>query len=526
MGVKILTAKEAINLIKDQDTIATGGFVSIGIPEELEIELENRYLETASPKNLTLYYAAGQGDGKETSLNRLAHEGLLKRVVGGHWNMAPKIQKLSFENKIEAYNLPQGTISHMFRDAGAKRPVTLTRVGIDTFVDPDVDGGKINDITKEDIVHKVCVKGHELLAYDVPKIDVVLLRGSYADEIGNISLEEEVAVLDATTMAMACKNNGGIVIVQVKDVVKSGTLDPRLVKIPASMVDVVVKTSNPFEYHRQVDQCVYSPFTPGIKIATESEFKTIGLDSKKVIARRAALFINDEDVVNLGIGMPEKITNVLNEEGQLYKITLTIESGLLGGSPLGGKMFGASINPHIIYEQDRQFDYYDGGGLDVTFLGLAQADRFGNINVSKFGTKIAGCGGFINISQNTKKVVFCGTFTTNGLKEEIVDGKLNIIQEGKIKKFLEDVEQITFSGKFANKTNQEVYYVTERAVFVLGKDGLILTEIAPGVDLKRDILEQMDFEPIVSKDLKLMDEKLFKDERINLVLSNKEVVCL
>ena len=518
MKVQFLSAREAADLIKDNSTIATGGFVGIGVAEEIELELENRYNETSHPRNVTLYYAAGQGDGDSRAVNHLSPKGLLKRVVGGHWNLAPKLQKLAIDNEIEAYNFPQGVISHMFRDAASNKPGTLSKVGLSTFVDPDLEGGKLNTITKEDLVKKVTVLDEEFLYYETPKLDYVLLRGTFADEVGNISFEEEAVTLDATNMATACKNNGGTVIVQVKDIVNQGSLHPKLVKLPNSLVDVVVKTSDPYKYHEQIFGEYYNPSYSGQTKKLLSTVEPPKLDNRKIIGRRAALEVKAYSTTNLGIGIPEVVGAVINEEGERDKITLSVEAGPTGGVPAGGKSFGASINPYAILDQDNQFDFYDGGGLDITFLGLAQCDEKGNINVSKFGPRIPGCGGFINISQNTKNVVFCGTFTAGGLKEEIKDGQLHIIQEGREKKFIKAVEQVTFSSSYAIKTNQNVKYITERCVMVLTDKGLMITEIAKGIDLEKDIINQMEFKPLIAKDLKLMDERIFKDQLMGLQL--------
>ncbi|MDO5713324.1 MAG: acyl CoA:acetate/3-ketoacid CoA transferase [Tissierellia bacterium] len=518
MTVEFLTAEEAVKRIDDGATIATGGFVCVNVPEEVEEKLGERFLNEGHPKDLTLYYAAGQGDGKDRSLNHLGHEGMIKRVVGGHWNLVPQMGKMALENKIEAYNLPQGVITHMYRDAASRKPGTYTKVGLKTFVDPDLDGGKLNDISKEDIVTKINLAGEDFLFYKTPKLDVVLLRGTYADELGNISMEHEGAILDATTMATACRNNGGLVIVQVKEVVEEGSLDPKLVKIPNTLVDIVVPTSDVEKYHQQAFDHTFSPYFSGQHRTVLGSMEPMALNNRKVIGRRGAMMMKSDWVVNLGIGIPEAVGSVVNEEGEGHKMTLTVESGIHGGVPAGGGEFGMAINPYIIFDQDKQFDFYDGGGLDITYLGLAQCDKKGNINVSKFGPRIAGCGGFINISQNTKNVVFCGTFTAGGLKQNIGDGKLEITQEGKMKKFVEEVEQVTFSAEYANETGQNVFYITERAVFKLTPKGLLLLEIAPGMDLQKDILDQMEFEPEIAEDLKEMDPSLFKDEKIGLCL--------
>ncbi len=512
---KVISAAKAASLVKDGSTIATGGFVGNGFAEELAVALEKHFLETGSPKNTTLMYAAGQGDGKTKGLNHFGHEGMVKQVIGGHWGLVPTLQKLAVENKIIAYNLPQGIISTMFRDIAAKKPRTISSVGLGTFVDPRNGGGKINDITTKDIVELIEFDGQEYLAYKTRPIDVALLRGTTADQNGNITMEKEALTLEVLAIAIACRNSGGKVIVQVERVAENGSLHCRNVKIPGIMVDHVV-VSQP-ENHWQTFGEKYNPSYSGeIRVPIDS-LPPMEMSPRKLIARRAAFELTPGDIVNLGIGMPEGVANVVNEEQMLDQIVLTAEPGVIGGVPAGGLSFGAAANTEALIDQPYQFDFYDGGGLDSAFLGMAQADAQGNVNVSKFGSRLAGAGGFINISQNAKTVVYMGTFTAGGLKISIQDGCIKITQEGTSKKFVsETVEHITFSGEYGLKKEQKIVYITERCVFELTDKGMELIEIAPGIDLSKDILAQMDFKPVINGEPAIMNTKIFLPDPMDL----------
>ena len=510
---KVISAADAVALIRDGDVVASSGYGGHGTPDQLFVALEQRFHAGGTPRDLTLVWAGGQGDGRERGLNHLAHEGLLKRAIGGHYGLIPRLEKLAVANKIEAYNLPEGVITHLYRDIAAGKPGTLSRVGLHTFVDPRQEGGRVNARAEEPIVELVTLAGRETLFFKAFPIHVALIRGTTADPDGNVTMEKESLRLEVLALALAAKNSGGIVLCQVERVAAAGTLDARRVRVPGICVDAVV-VAEP-QHHMHSYGTVYNPGLSGeVRIPLET-MAALPLDERKVIARRAALELMPNAVVNLGVGLPDVTGAIAREENVHDLITLTLDPGVVGGVPLGGLDFGGAVNFSATIDHPSQFDFIDGGGLDMAVLGFAECDRAGDVNASRFADRVSGCGGFINISQNSRKIVFVGTFTSGGLKTEIADGALRIVAEGKHRKFVERVGQITFNGAFAAAEDRDVLYVTERCVFRLGADGLRLTEIAPGIDLQRDILDLMPFAPAIDA-VRPMDARLFRPEPMRL----------
>lgn len=503
---KIVSADEAAAIIHDGDTVCISGCLGIGTPDELLIAIERRFRETNSPSKLTLVFAAAPGDARDRGLNRLAHPGLVKRAIGGHWALVPKLGELALAGRIEAYNLPLGCISQLYRNIAAHGPGVISKVGLGTFVDPRLQGGKLNDATVEDLVEVVRFDDQDWLRYKAFPINVALLRGTTADPAGNVTMEREALTLDGLAMATAAKNSGGFVIVQVERIAASDSLNPREVQIPGILVDCIV-VADPAN-HMQTYGTAYNHAFSGRQRVVMNRIKPLDLNERKIIARRSAFELPPGGVVNLGIGMPEGVAAVASEEHVLKLVTLTAEPGAIGGMPQGGVNFGTVLNADAVIELNQQIDFYDGGGLDLACLGMAQADEAGNVNVSRFGSHLAGAGGFINISQSSKKIVFAGTFTSGGLEIAVEDGAVRIVREGSIRKFVAKVEQITFSGPRAAETGQTVLYVTERCVLRCSATGVELIEVAPGIDIDRDIVAQMDFRPLIG-DVRPMDARIF-----------------
>lgn len=545
-----LTSMEAASTITDGSTLVTSGFCGIGHAESITRALELRWEQERHPKDLTLVYAAGQGDRKVRGLNHLGHHGLLKRVIGGHWLSAPRLGALVAQDAIEAWNLPQGIIVHLFRAIAAGKSGVVSKIGLHTFVDPRHDGARLTACTTksalEPRVQVVTLGGEEQLFYPGFKIDFALLRATTADENGNCSTEEEPFHADLLAIAQAAHNSGGKVIVQVKRVVPAGTLKPNDVRLPGILVDALVVVEDPTRDHQMTfnedwDEsyraapatrptfCAVagSPVLAGSHLlaGNSAEGGAEGgggdvlkkLNIRRIIQRRGLLRLMEIEknmarrpVINLGIGVPAGIATVAQEE-HVANFVLSVEAGPIGGTPQDGWSFGASAYPECVIDHAQMFDFIDGGGLDAAFLGLAEFDTNGNVNVSRFGEKMSGLGGFMNISQSTKTVVFMGQLTTGGLKVACKDGKLQIVQEGRAKKLVPHVSHLSFNGPYMNKLGREIMYITERAVFCLREGVLVLTEIAPGIDLHKDVLAVLGAPVMVDYPLKIMDPRIFRE---------------
>lgn len=515
---KFVSAEEAAAMILDGTTLCTIGMTLVSASESILKAVENRFLETGTPKNLTLFHTCGQSDRKD-GIAHLAHEGLITKVIGGHWGLCPPFMKMISENLLEAYNLPQGQMANMFHSMALREPGKLSKIGLGTFVDPRIEGGKMNEKTrdKEDIVSVVTVDGEEYMQYKEVPIDTLIIRGTYADEAGNITTEEEAMVLEVLPAVMAAKRFGGKVICQVKQIVKSGALGAKEVTVPGILVDAVVVCQDPVNDHRQTSSWYYDPSYSGQVKTPLKGTAAIPLNIRKVIGRRAVMELKKDVVINVGTGIPNDVIGpILAEEKVQEDVMLTVESGIYGGVPAGGIDFGISCSPEALIPHDRQFEYYTGAGIDFTFMGAGEMDREGNVNATKMGTVAAGAGGFIDITSTAKNVVFCSTFTGGGIQAEFDEAGIHIVKEGRFKKLVKKVQQISYNGKMAVARGQNMFFVTERAVFKLTEKGPVLIEIAKGADMEKDILAQMEFKPLMADEIRETPVEIYKEKAFGL----------
>lgn len=518
MKANFITAKAAAEFVKDGMTVCPIGMTLVSASEAVLKALEASFLETGHPSGLTLLHSCGQSDRKD-GIQHFAHEGMVTRIIGSHWGLQPRWMEMIAGNKVEAYCLPQGQIAQLYRSMACGLPGKMSKVGLGTFVDPRLEGGKMNDRTKEldDIVEIMDYHGDEYMFYKQVPIDICLIRGTECDEMGNLTTDEEAMKLEVLAAVMAAKRFGGKVIAQVKRVVQTGTINPKNVTVPGVFIDGIVVCENPETDHRQTSSWYFDPSYSGQARVPQNAIEPLPMSVRKFIGRRAIAEVYPGCVVNLGTGIPnDVIGNISNEEGINDDIMITVESGIYGGVQAGGIDFGIGQNLYAMIGHHEQMDYYNGAGVDVTFMGFGELDSQGNINATKMGPRCTGCGGFIDITQNAKKVVFCGTFTASGCRFGFKDHKLTIEKEGQIRKMVSEVAQYSFNGRIAREKGQEVYIVTERAVFRLVPEGVMLIEIAPGIDLKTQVLDLMDFEPLISEDLKVMDEALFNEGPVGI----------
>lgn len=506
-----ICGEEAAAMIDNGATVATIGMTLVSAAETILKAIEKRFLETGVPNNLTVVHSCGQSD-RDRGVQHFAHEGMLKKIIGGHWGLQPRIMDLIAQNKILAYNVPQGQFAQLFRSMAGGEPGKITKVGLGTFMDPRIDGGKMNEITKAepDINDILMIDGEEYMRYRPIPLDFCIIRGTYIDENGNLSTDEEAMVLEVLSAVLACKKFGGKVIAQAKYKVKAETLHCKKVTVPGIFIDAAVICPNPEEDHRQTHSFYFDPAYCGdIKTPIE-QGDALPISVRKVIGRRALLEVCEDDILNVGTGIPNDVIGaIIAEEGVTEDVTLTVESGIYGGVPLGGVDFGIAKNQFALLRHDDQFDFYNGVGVDVTFMGAGQMDRQGNVNATRLGPNPTGAGGFIDITTNAKHVVFCSTFTAKGLVCSFENNQLKINKEGSVLKFVNQLQQISYNGDISRKKGQKMSYITERAVFELRLDGLVLTEIAPGIDLQTQILDLMEYQPMICPNLKIMKSELF-----------------
>lgn len=513
LKANFMTAAESAALIQDGQTVCTVGMTLISASEAILKAIEHKFLETGHPSNLTLLHSCGQSDRKD-GIQHFAHEGFVTKIIGSHWGLQPRWMDMISKNQVDAYCLPQGQIAQLYHSMACGLPGKMSKVGLGTFVDPRIEGGKMNERTKalDDIVDIIEYKGEEYMFYNEVPIDVCIIRGTTCDEMGNLTTDEEAMKLEVLSAVLAAKRYGGKVIAQVKNVAVTGTLNPKSITVPGVFIDAIVVCEDPLTDHRQTSSWYFDPSYSGQLRVPQTAIEPLKFDERKFIGRRACMEIYPGAVINLGTGIPNDVVGkICNEENVADDIMITVESGIYGGVQAGGIDFGIGRNLYAMIGHHEQMDYYNGAGVDITFMGLGELDGEGNVNATKMGPRCTGAGGFIDITQNAKKVVFCATFTASGAEYSFANGKLTILKEGKINKMVSEVAQVSFNGKISREKGQNVVIVTERAVFKLVPEGVMLIEIAPGIDLEKDILNLMEFKPIISEQLKTMDTDLFLD---------------
>jgi len=508
---KFISGVEAAAMIQNGSTVATIGMTLVSASETILKALEKSFLETGSPNNLTVVHSCGQSD-RDRGIQHFAHEGMLTRIIGGHWGLQPKMMELIASNKILAYNIPQGQFAQLYRSMAGGEPGKITKVGLGTFIDPRLEGGKMNEVTKQapDIVDIVTIDCEEYIRYKPIPLDYCIIRGTRVDENGNLSTEEEAMSLEVWSAVMACKKFGGKVIAQAKYKVPANSIHCKQVTIPGVFIDAVVMCPNPDEDHRQTHSFAFNPAYCGNIRTSDDLSDVLPLNIRKVIGRRAMIELSQDDILNVGTGIPNDVVGpIIAEEGISNDVTITVESGIYGGVPMGGVDFGIAKNNVALVRHDDQFDFYNGQGVDITFMGAGQIDADGSVNATRLGPNPTGAGGFIDITTNAKHIVFCSTFTGKGLDCSFGEGKVTIQKEGKLIKFVNQLQQISYNGLIARKKGQKMHYVTERAVFELTLDGLMLTEIAEGIDLQTQILDLMEFKPLISENLKKINPAIY-----------------
>ncbi|WP_314350738.1 CoA-transferase [Mammaliicoccus vitulinus] len=509
--MQIMSFNDLKDIVKSGDVIALAALSVSNLPVNVLKHIVKAHDEFGNIDDLTFMLANDisdyRGDGYD--LDSFVSRGMIKRLIMSIIIGSPKTIGAIKDNELEAYFVPQGLLATHYRNSSNKFPNMISKIGLHTSVDPRYTGGKVNNMTEEDIVSLLEINGEEFLQYAFPKVDIALLRGTYADSEGNIYMNHEAHLGEGYGVALAAHQNGGKVIVQVKEVVQHGSFKPTEVFIPGELVDYVFINDDP-KYHRQTFQHYYN-------LAISGEYKVLDMPEpankfsiRKVILRRAAQYLSEGNVVSIGFGINNELSNLLVEEKVDDLVQLNIDTGVFGGMIGSGQNFGLNYNLDAKMRHEMTWDFIYNGGLDIAYLSFAEVDQFGNVNVSKYGDRMNGCGGFIDISQTVKKIIFSGTMVV-GSQSTCNDKALVIEQEGHSKKFVEHVHNMDFNASYAKELGQEIYYVTERAVFQLTDEGLKLIEIAAGLDLEKDILANIAFQPIIDDELKVIDQNIYQD---------------